>query len=175
MKSRRFMAGLPGAIFLYRLAQRRLMERWLFGVQRGRLMRRNGKPEHERSFYGSGGDRKSTIELPPPDQRDLTSGRCCHRRSSSSGSNGCAQRGAKLSVMLDVPLATHGFTAGFGAFGIKQYPFPPSSSTWRRHLHCVVGGVFRGRSSSQHMYGDHFCVGFPAHKRKRASRALEVV
>ena len=121
------MAGLPGAIFLYRLAQRRLMERWLFGVQRGRLMRRNGKPEHERSFYGSGGDRKSTIELPPPDQRDLTSGRCCHRRSSSSGSNGCAQRGAKLSVMLDVPLATHGFTAGFAAFGIKQYPFPPSS------------------------------------------------
>jgi hypothetical protein len=34
---------------------------------------------------------------------------------------------AKLPVMLNVPLATHGFTASFAAFGIKQYPFPPSS------------------------------------------------
>ena len=45
----------------------------------------------------------------------------------SSGSNDCAQRGAKFSVMLDVPLATHGFAAGFAAFGIEQYPSPPSS------------------------------------------------
>ena len=45
----------------------------------------------------------------------------------SAGSNGCAQHGAKLSVMLYVPLATHGFTAGFAAFGIEQNPFPPSS------------------------------------------------
>jgi hypothetical protein len=44
----------------------------------------------------------------------------------SSGSNGCAQHGAKLSVTLYVPLATHGFTAGFAAFGIEQNPFPPS-------------------------------------------------
>jgi hypothetical protein len=45
----------------------------------------------------------------------------------SSGLNGCAQHGAKLSVMLYVPLATHSFTAGFAAFGIEQNPFPPSS------------------------------------------------
>jgi hypothetical protein len=44
----------------------------------------------------------------------------------SSGSNGCAQHGAKFSVMLYVPLATHGFTAGFAAFGIEQNPFPSS-------------------------------------------------
>ena len=44
----------------------------------------------------------------------------------SSGSNGCAQHGAKLSVTLYVPFATHGFTAGFAAFGIEQNPFPPS-------------------------------------------------
>jgi hypothetical protein len=29
--------------------------------------------------------------------------------------------------MLDVPLATHGFAAGFATFGIEQNPFPPSS------------------------------------------------
>ena len=47
-------------------------------------------------------------------------------RLASSGSNGCAQRGAELSVMLDVPLATYGSAAGFATFGIEQNPFPPS-------------------------------------------------
>jgi hypothetical protein len=41
-------------------------------------------------------------------------------------SNGCSQRGAKFSVMLDVPLATQGFIAGFAAFGIEQNPLPPA-------------------------------------------------
>src|ERR1700730_10016462 len=44
----------------------------------------------------------------------------------SSGSNGCAQHGPKLSVTLNIPLATHGFTAGFAAFGIEQNPFASS-------------------------------------------------
>lgn len=44
----------------------------------------------------------------------------------SLSSNGCAQRGAKFSVMLDMPLATHGFIAGFAAFGVEQNPLPPA-------------------------------------------------
>ena len=47
--------------------------------------------------------------------------------SDNGSENGYAQRGAKLSVMLDVPLATHGFAAGFAALGIERYPPPPSS------------------------------------------------
>jgi hypothetical protein len=39
--------------------------------------------------------------------------------------NGSTQRGAKRSVTLDVPLATHGCATGFAAFGIEQNPFPP--------------------------------------------------
>src|SRR5260221_11147274 len=39
---------------------------------------------------------------------------------------GRAERRAKLSVTLDIPLAAHGFAAGFAAFGIKQNPFPPA-------------------------------------------------
>jgi hypothetical protein len=44
-----------------------------------------------------------------------------------SGSNGRPQRSAKLPVVLDVPLATHGFAAGLAKFRIEQNPFPPSS------------------------------------------------
>jgi hypothetical protein len=44
-----------------------------------------------------------------------------------SASNCFAQRSAKPFVMLDVPLAAHGFVAGLTAFGIEQNPFPPLS------------------------------------------------
>jgi hypothetical protein len=42
-------------------------------------------------------------------------------------SDGSTQPSAKRSVALDVPLTTHGFAAGFAAFGIEQNPFPSSS------------------------------------------------
>jgi len=44
-----------------------------------------------------------------------------------AGSDGCPQGGAKLPVMLDVPLATHGIATGFATFRIEQNPFPPAS------------------------------------------------
>ena len=49
------------------------------------------------------------------------------KRTLWSGSNGFAQRGAKRFVTLDVPLATHGFAAGFATFGIEQNPISTSS------------------------------------------------
>src|SRR4051794_34956841 len=41
--------------------------------------------------------------------------------------NGCAQRGTKLPVMPDVPLATHSLAAGLATFGIDQDPLSPAS------------------------------------------------
>jgi len=49
------------------------------------------------------------------------------KRTFRSSFNGVAQGSAKLSVTLDVPLATHGFVACLATFGIEQSPFPPSS------------------------------------------------
>ena len=46
--------------------------------------------------------------------------------------------------------------------------------TWRRLLHCAAEGVCPGQSSSRHKFGDHLCVGFPAHKRKIVFCTLEV-
>jgi hypothetical protein len=42
------------------------------------------------------------------------------------GSKGRAERGAKLSVALEMPFATHCVAAGFAALGIKQNPMPPA-------------------------------------------------
>jgi hypothetical protein len=86
----------------------------------------------------------------------------------SFDSHGCPQFAAKFFIMFDVQLATHGLAFGFATFGIEQNPLPPSGSTWHRVLYCVAGGVFLDQSSSRHRFGEHFCVGFPAHKRKRA-------
>jgi hypothetical protein len=43
-----------------------------------------------------------------------------------SGLNGLTQHGAKFSVVLDMPLSTHGLAAAFARFGMEQNPFPPS-------------------------------------------------
>ena len=83
------------------------------------------------------------------------------------GSKGRAERGAKLSVALPMPFATHRVTA-VAALGIKQNPMPPVPGSGAASLHCAGQGVFSILSSSRHRTGNPCRAGFPAHKRNSA-------
>jgi hypothetical protein len=67
--------------------------------------------------------------------------------------------------MLDVPLATHGFAAGFATFGIEQNPFPPSSRLGADSRIVLLEASFQVSRPA-----DIGSASFPARKRKTLSR-----
>ena len=70
--------------------------------------------------------------------------------------------------MLDVPLATHGFTARFPSFGIEQVPFSTSSRLGSNSRVVLPEASFQvGRPADIGSARIIRAFDFPAHKRKR--------